>query len=316
VSEPVLIVHGGAARLEQTQVGQPRRAAFERGLADALKAGQSVLLEGGKALDAVCAAVAALEDNENFNAGRGAVLCADGTVELCASVMDGRDLSVGAMVGLKRTRNPVRGARSLMGHMHGLLFGAAADAYAEGCGVEMVDPDYFLVPDRKAQWQRLRGSEQVALDHSATAGAGDALGTVGAVALDAEGNLAAATSTGGLVNQLPGRVGDTPVVGAGTWADNRTCAVSTTGKGDAFARIAFARRVADLIGLTGIPAEEAAMRTLEDLKGVGGEGGCILLTPDGGIHCPFNSLQMLRGWVSGSGAPVVAILPGEAISVV
>jgi len=309
MGEPVLIVHGGAGKLSSRQTSEPERGGYERGLADALRAGQAKLLGGGSALDAVCAAVASLEDNPLFNAGRGAVLCADGSIELSASVMDGSDLAVGAMARLKRTRNPVLGARSMMSHMHGLLAGPEADVYAKEAGLAMVDPDYFRVAAREEQWRKLKGSETVSLDH-----AGDAQGTVGAVALDAEGNLAAATSTGGLANQLPGRLGDTPVVGAGTWADNRTCAVSATGKGDAFARIAFARRVADLIELAGVPAEEAARRGLEEVRGVGGEGGCILLTRAGVPHWPFLSDQMLRGRVSGGGEPVVAILPGEEIA--
>lgn len=310
MGEPVLMVHGGAGKLSARQTSAPERKGYEAGLADALRAGQAVLTGGGTALDAVCAAVASLEDNPLFNAGRGAVLCSDGSIELSASVMDGRDLSVGAMGSLKRARNPVMGARTLLPHMHGLLSGAEADDYAERHGVEMVSPEYFRVAAREEQWQRLQGTHAVTLDH-----AGDAQGTVGAVALDMHGNLAAATSTGGLANQLPGRLGDTPVVGAGTWADNRTCAVSATGKGDSFARVAFARRVADLIELAGVPAAQAAMRGLEEVRGVGGEGGCILLTPDGQPHWPFISDQMLRGRVTGDGAPVVAILPGEEVTV-
>lgn len=312
MTEPVLAVHGGAGQLSRRQTEEPARTAYEQGLANALRAGQALLLDGASALEAACAAVASLEDNELFNAGRGAVLCADGTVELSASVMDGSDLSVGAVVGLKRVRNPVFAARAVTGHMHGLLFGSAADAYAEKAGLDMVAEDYFIVPARRAQWEKLRGKGGVALDHS---GPQQAHGTVGAVALDARGDLAAATSTGGLANQLPGRVGDTPVVGAGTWADNRVCAVSTTGKGDAFARIAFARRLADLIELTGLGADEAANKALDEVKGVEGDGGCILLTPDGRVRLPFNTPQMLRGWVSGHGAPKVAILPGEENSV-
>jgi beta-aspartyl-peptidase (threonine type) len=310
MSEPVLAVHGGAGRLSRQQTRPPARADYERGLAAALRAGQAVLLDGGGAVEAVCAAVAALEDDALFNAGRGAVLCADGEIELSASVVDGRDRAAGAMAGLKRVRNPVRAARALMPHMHGLLAGPEANRYAERAGLEMVEAGYFLVPARKHQWEKLRGKEGVALDHS---GAEDSGGTVGAVARDARGDLAAATSTGGLVNQLPGRVGDTPIAGAGTWADNRVCAVSATGKGDAFARIAFARRVADLIELAGLDAAAATERALEEVKGVDGEGGCILLTPGGEVHSPFNTQQMLRGHIAGSGAPVVAILPGEAV---
>lgn len=310
MGEPVLIVHGGAGKLSARQTSDPVRKDYERGLADALLAGQVKLVGGASALDAVCAAVASLEDNPLFNAGRGAVLCADGSVELSASVMEGEELAVGAMARLARTPNPVMAARALMPHMHGLLAGPEADAYAARAGLEMVEPEYFRVEAREAQWRKLKGGETVSLDH-----AGDTQGTVGAVALDAHGNLAAATSTGGLANQLPGRLGDTPVVGAGTWADNRTCAVSATGKGDAFARIAFARRVADLIELGRLTAERAALKGLEEVCGVGGEGGCIVLTPDGATHWPFISEQMLRGRIAGDGDPVVAILPGEEVVV-
>jgi beta-aspartyl-peptidase (threonine type) len=310
MSEIILAVHGGAGRLKDSQTSPPKRAAYERGLAAALRAGQAILLDGGSAVDAACAAVASLEDNECFNAGRGSVLCSNGEVELSASVMDGSDGSAGAMVGLKRVRYPVLGARAVLSHMHGLLFGAAADAYAEAEGLEMVAPDYFLTDERRAQWEKLRGKGTVALDHSDA----DAVhGTVGAVARDAKGNLAAATSTGGLANQLPGRVGDTPVVGAGTWAQNTVCAVSATGKGDAFARIAFARRLADLMELGKLSAGEAAASALGDVARVGGEGGCILLTPQGEVHMPFTTPQMLRGRITGNGAPIVGILPGEKI---
>ena len=311
MKEPVLVVHGGAGELPESKTQAPGRKPYEEGLAAALRAGQEVLLAGGSAVDAVCAAVVALEDNACFNAGKGAVLCADGRIELSASIMDGRDKAVGAMVGLTRTRNPVLGARAMMPHMHGLLFGAEADAYGEKGGLEMVSPDYFVTPQRRKQWERAKATGEVALDHSAGV---DAHGTVGAVARDRNGSLAAATSTGGVVNQLAGRVGDTPVVGAGTWADDRFCALSTTGKGDAFARVAFARRVADLIELTDMSAEAAAVKTLEDVSLAGGEGGCILLTPEGRVVCPFTAALMLRGHVVGSAQPVVGILPGEEIT--
>ena len=218
MSETVLAVHGGAGRLKDSQTREPARSGYEAGLAAALRAGQAVLQDGGAALDAVCAAVAALEDDGLFNAGRGAVLCADGTVELSASVMVGSDLSVGAVGGISRTRNPVLGARTMLPHMHGLLAGAQADARAEAHGLEMVDPDYFIVPGRREQWEALRGKGRIALDHS---DADEAHGTVGAVAMDARGEFAAATSTGGLANQLPGRLGDTPVVGAGDMGAER-----------------------------------------------------------------------------------------------
>jgi beta-aspartyl-peptidase (threonine type) len=241
---------------------------------------------------AVTEAVVVLEDEPLFNAGRGAALCVDGSVELSAAVMSGRSHrshAIGAMVGLKRTRNPVRAARAIMGHSHCLLFGSHGDEYAEERGLEQVPIDYFLVPHRRRQWERTKNRALLHLDHS-----DEAHGTVGAVARDRKGNLAAATSTGGLVNQLPGRVGDSPVAGAGTWADAR-CAISATGTGDAFFRVAFARRVADLVDLTSVPLEEAARRALDDVRTVKGQGGCILLGPAGAPTFAFNSPQMVRG---------------------
>ncbi len=303
MSEIVLAVHGGAGHLPKRKITGKARLHYEAGLTEALEVGRGILQRGGSALNAVTEAVAALEDNELFNAGKGAALCSDGSVELSASIMRGSDRSVGAMVGLRRTKNPIRAARAFRGHLHGLLFGQEADAYAEAKGLEMVDQDYFYTNNRLRQWRKYRETKSVVLDHDAES----AHGTVGAVARDRRGNLAAATSTGGLVNQLPGRVGDTPVIGAGTWADNQVCAVSATGKGDAFARIAFARRVADLIELAGTAPNEAASRALEEVKEVGGTGGCIVIDPSGQVFLPFNSAHMLRGWVRGKGAPVTAI---------
>jgi beta-aspartyl-peptidase (threonine type) len=268
-------------------------------------------LKGGSAVRAVAAAVTVLEDNELFNAGRGAALCHDGTVELSASIMNGRTRSAGAMVGLKHTRNPVLAAYELMDHAHCLLFGAQGDAYANAAGIEQVPPEFFRTSYRERQWQRqkqMRGA-QTALDHNDES----AHGTVGAVARDRRGNLAAATSTGGLVNQLAGRVGDTPVIGAGTWADNRVCAVSATGKGDAFARVAFARRVADLIELAELSVERAALSALHEVSQVNGEGGCLILSASGELAMPFTTPQMLRGWAAHRDPPTVAILPDEAI---
>lgn len=304
-TEIVLAVHGGAGRLPRHVLSGKNRLAYESGLAMALTAGWQTLRRGGSALNAVAQAVSVLEDNGLFNAGRGAALCADGSVELSASIMNGKDLSVGAMVGLNRTKNPIRAAHAFMGHTHGLLFGEEADKYAEAQGLEMVPAEYFFTKHRLNQWRKRKGTSVVTLDHDEES----AHGTVGAVARDRRGNLAAATSTGGLVNQLPGRVGDTPIVGAGTWADNNVCALSATGKGDPFARIAFARRVADLMELTKTRPEKAVRKALDDVKRIGGEGGCILIDRNGKCVLPFNSPHMLRGWIGRDGAPHVAIGP-------
>lgn len=309
MTTPVLAVHGGAGTLERRKTRYPGRRRYEKGLAEALRAGQRILQRGGSAVNAVTQAVICLEDNELFNAGKGSALCSDGSVELSASIMSGRDLSVGAMVGLKRTKNPVRAARAIMGHSHGMLFGKRGDEYAKNRGLELVDPDYFFTTQRLKQWKKYKGKSVAVLDHS---DAESTHGTVGAVARDRRGNLAAATSTGGLVNQLPGRVGDTPVIGAGTWADNRGCAVSATGKGDAFARVAFARRVADLIELSELGAEAAAISALEDVSLVRGVGGCIVVDASGSLFFPFNSKHLVRGWVIGDERPRAAILPDEA----
>jgi beta-aspartyl-peptidase (threonine type) len=304
LSHAVLAVHGGAGRLFRRRLTNEKRQAYEAGLTDALVAGQRILLRGGRALDAVTEAVRTMEDNELFNAARGSVLCADATVEMSAAIMQGRDLSVGAVVGLKRTKNPILAARALMKHSHVLLFGSNADRFAETNGLEMVPAPYFYTRARRRQWKRFHESEILTLDD---AGLEYSDGTVGAVAWDKRGNLAAATSTGGLFNQLAGRVGDTPVIGAGTWADNKTCAVSGTGNGDAFARISFARRVADLIELKRISGLEAALVGLDELNKVKGKGGCILIDSRGSIYMPFNTPQMLRGWVRGKETPTVAI---------
>jgi len=299
----VLAVHGGAGPMEPGQVRHPGRSRYDEALCRALRAGQAILMRGGTALRAVTEAVRILEDDDLFNAGRGAVLCADGSVELSASVMDGRTMRVGAMVGLRRIKNPVLAARALLRHPHGMLFGEQADAWAEAAGVETVRSRYFRTPARIRQWERSHQSKSVPHER----GAGEAShGTVGAVALDRRGNLAAATSTGGLVNQLPGRVGDTPIIGAGTWAD-RTCAISTTGRGDAFVRMTFARRVADLVEIGRKRPGTAALRALDELTRVNGRGGCIVIGRDGRLAMPFNAPQMPRGWVVGRSAPVTAI---------
>ena len=288
-----IAVHGGAGRIPAARRREPGRRSYDEATTRALEAGAATLKRGGSAVRAVCAAVAVLEDDEIFNAGRGAALCRDGSVELSAAVMNGRTLAVGAVVGVSRTRNPVLAAQALMGHAHCLLFGESGDAFAEARGLAMADPGYFLTRKRRRQWERLVDRSKLHLDHAGEE-VGDTHGTVGAVARDRRGRLAAATSTGGMVHQLPGRVGDSPVAGAGTWADAHS-AVSATGTGDAFFRVAFARRVADLIELAGVPPLAAAERALEEVRSVKGQGGCILIDAEGRIATAMNSPQMVRG---------------------
>jgi beta-aspartyl-peptidase (threonine type) len=211
------------------------------------------------------------------------------------------------MVGLQRTKNPVLAARAIMRHSHCLLFGTHGDEFAKQQGLQLVSRDYFLTRVRRRQWEGTKDRADLLLDHSDE----DAHGTVGAVARDRRGRLAAATSTGGMINQLPGRVGDSPVAGAGTWADSR-CAISATGTGDAFFRVSFARRVADLIELGPLAALDAVRSGLEDVRAVKGQGGCILVDAAGNITSAFNSGQMVRGWWV-EGEPMLgAIGPDDA----
>ncbi len=305
-----LAVHGGAGRLAKPKTRYPQRLPYEIALGQALYEGQKILQRGGTALRAVVAAVCVLEDCDLFNAGQGAALCADGSVELSASVMNGKGRKAGAVASAALIRNPIKGAEAVIKSPHVVLAGEAADTYAREAGLAMEPQDYFKVPARIEQWEAIRDTGKVVLDHSDGAN-----GTVGAVARDKRGNLAAATSTGGLVNQWPGRIGDSPIIGAGTWADNPVCAVSATGKGDPFARVAFARRVADLMELKRMGPEAAGKAALLEVRAVGGTGGCIIVDAKGRVALPFDSAQMLRGWVRGNDVPRVAILPGEAVEV-
>ena len=276
--EPVLAVHAGAGP------GPPDPAARDEAraaLVVALERGRAALSCGGDALDAVQAAVAYMEDEVDFfNAGRGAVLCADGTTELSAAIMRGDDRDAGAAALITRSRWPVAAARAVLEHSpHVLMSGPAADAFAAAHGVEQCDPSYFVTEHQRAGLAE-RGSDFVK-------------GTVGAVCLDASGGLAAATSTGGRRGQMPGRVGDTPVIGAGTWAD-RGVAVSCTGDGEAFIRAAAAHQLATRVA-AGQELGPAAEATLEDVRAVDGTGGLIAVDARGRVVLPFTSAAMNRG---------------------
>jgi beta-aspartyl-peptidase (threonine type) len=259
-----------------------------------------VLASGGAALDAVVAAVVSLEEDPLFNAGRGAVLTSDGTVELVAAVMDGRTREGGAVAGARTVRNPVRLARAVMESTpHVLLVGEGAELLANERGLERVDPSFFVTDERLDQLARIRAEEKVKLD---------VYGTVGAVARDASGHLAAATSTGGMVNKRPGRVGDTPILGAGTFAWDRTCAVSGTGHGEPFVRLGAAARVSALMELAGLALAEAVRRVIQvELPVLEGEGGLVAVDAAGDVALEFNSAGMFRGWLRDGGEPYVEI---------
>ena len=299
VASPVIAIHGGAGTIDRARMTSRRERDFRAGLTEALEAGYAVLDGGGASLDAVIAAVAVLEDSPLFNAGRGAVFNAAGRHELDAAVMDGATAKAGAVAGVRRVKNPVLAARAVMERTsHLLLAGGAADRFARGAGLAMIAPDYFSTTARAVALARARAD--------AAATAADRYGTVGAVALDAAGNLAAATSTGGYTNKLPGRVGDSPIVGAGTYAENATCAVSATGTGEHFIRAVAAHDVAARMRYLGETLEQAACAVLERVTALGGDGGLIAVDPAGNVAMPFVSEGMYRG-VMRNGKAQVAI---------
>lgn len=293
-----LALHGGAGTIAAGGDETP----YHAGLAAALECGQAVLAAGGSALDAVVATVAALEDCPLFNAGRGAVFCADARHELDAGVMDGQTLAAGAVAGVRTVRNPVQAALQVMRDGRCvLLAGEAADRMARAHGVEIVEPSYFSTPARLTQLREVqaRHGQTAVLDHDAdTRHAPHRFGTVGAVARDRHGHLAAATSTGGMTNKMPGRVGDTPIVGAGVYANDASCAVSCTGTGEHFIRACLAHDVHARMVYAGqelaVAADEALARSLAPL---GGLGGLVAVGREGRVVMPFNSRGMYRAWV-------------------
>jgi beta-aspartyl-peptidase (threonine type) len=319
---PVIAIHGGAGTITRAAMDPAKEGEYTAALQAVLQAGQRVLAGGGSALDAVTEAVRLLEDCPLFNAGKGAVLTHAGTYELDAAIMDGATLAAGAVACVKRLRNPVLAARAVMEKSEHVLFAAeGAEAFAAAQGLELVEPDYYFTQARHEQWQRARATAGMALlDHDAAAlaaraGQGEPIdpdskfGTVGAVALDAQGRLAAATSTGGVTNKQVGRVGDTPIVGAGCYADD-VAAVSTTGTGEMFIRTVAAYDVAAQMRYAAVPLDEAARRVvMEKLPAIGGRGGLIAVDRHGNVTLPFNTEGMYRG-VARVGEPVSVSIYG------
>jgi beta-aspartyl-peptidase (threonine type) len=291
--EWTLLVHGGAGVMRRTEMTPEQDADYRAGLNDALEAGSKVLAEGGLALDAIEAAIRVLEDNPNFNAGKGAVLTRDSEAELDASIMDGRNRGAGSVAQVRRVKNPIRAARLVMETTpHEMFAGPDADALAASGGLEMVEPDYFITPRRLDQLRRaMAGVHQPE----------DRFGTVGAVAMDKAGNLAAGTSTGGMTAKMPGRVGDAPIIGAGTYADNASCAVSATGHGEYFIRVGVARTICARVAMQGMGAAEAANATLDEIKALGGDGGVIVLSKGGEAALVMNTEGMFRGLADSTG---------------
>ena len=298
-----LMIHGGAGSERIAHDDADHEAAARAGLGEALDAGSAILANGGTAVDAVEAAARTLEENPCFNAGRGSVLTEQGEVELDAAIMDGRTRQAGAVSGIKTTRAPISLARRLMEHgPHVFLAGEAADRFAATAGIEQVPNDFFVLPERRRQL-----NEALAAGHAA-----DPIkyGTIGAVAVDVRGNVAAATSTGGITAKRWGRVGDSPLIGAGTYADNRAAAISATGSDEYFIRAVAAHEVAARIRLTGEKLQQAIDAVLTDIASLGGKGGLIAVGPDGEAAWGFTTPAMYRGMADATGRSV-AIYAGE-----
>jgi L-asparaginase / beta-aspartyl-peptidase len=310
-----LAIHGGAGTILRSQMTAELDAEYRAGLDAALRAGWSVLERGGSALDSAEAAVASLEDFPLFNAGRGSVFTAEGRNEMDAAVMDGSRLRAGAVAFVRNVRNPIRLARLVMERTeHVLLAGDGANQFAAEAGVEMADDEYFFTQHRWDQLQEAIAAGKIMLDHAAepAAAAEDlsanprSLGTVGAVACDADGRLAAATSTGGMTNKRFGRVGDSPLIGAGTYADD-LCAVSCTGHGEFFIIAATAYDISARMRYEQISLHEAAAAAVERLSELEGEGGLIAVDRHGNLALPFNSDGMYRAFVSEGKTPQIEI---------
>jgi len=300
-----IVIHGGAGALEPGRYTAEEESAYLAALEDARDAGYAVLEAGGTSLDAVVAAVTRLEDDPKFNAGKGAVFTRDGTNELDASIMDGATLNAGAVAGVTRVKNPILLARAVMETSeHVMMAREGAETFAKENGLEFVDPGYFRTQARWESYKRALEREE----KGARLDVDYKFGTVGAVALDRAGNLAAGTSTGGMTLKRWGRIGDSPVIGAGTYADNRSCAVSATGWGEYFIRLTIARDICAQVEYAGKSVVAAADDVINTRLGATeGTGGAIVLGADGAIAAPFNTSGMFRAWRKEGEEPFVAI---------
>lgn len=299
-----IAIHGGAGTILRSTMTPELQLQYETALQAAMEAGYKILEDGGSSLDAVEAAVASLEDFPLFNAGKGAVFNNIGSHEMDAAIMYGKGLEAGAVCGVSHVKNPVKLARAIMDHSeHVVLCGAGAEQFAQMQQLPFGDDAYFFTEQRYQQWQQALKEDKVQLDHS-----DKKFGTVGAVALDKDGNLSAATSTGGMTNKKFGRMGDSPVIGAGTYANNSTCAISCTGHGELFIRSVVAYDISCLMEYKGLSLKEACDLVVHDkLVKIGGEGGLVAMDKHGNIEMPFNSEGMYRACKSSDGTNSVKI---------
>ncbi len=310
-----LVIHGGAGVIERKSLTPEVEAQYRAALSQAREAGYAILEKGGTSLDAVVAAIQVMEDSPLFNAGKGAVFNADGFCDLDASIMDGRTQAAGAISGVRRIKNPITLARAVMEKSeHVMLAGEGAERFAQKIGFEFVPNEYFQTDFRRKQLEAAKLREAAAAKKKTssltTSDHFDRVaryGTVGCVALDRQGNLAAGTSTGGMTNKKFGRVGDAPIIGAGTYANNATCAVSATGWGEFFIRVGVARDIAAQMEYKGSSLADAANATIAKVGQLGGDGGVIAIDREGRVALPFNSVGMYRGFKLSTGAAAIEI---------
>ncbi len=318
----VLVIHGGAGTILKKNMSPEKEEAYTAKLEEALRAGYNKLNSGSSSIEAVQAAINIMEDSPLFNAGKGAVYTNAETQEMDASIMNGADKQAGAVGGVSTIKNPIDAAVAVMNQSeHVMLTGQGAEAFAEKAGVELVDPSYFKSDVRMRQLKRVQDKEKAILDHDGDRGEVNSseeefnidfiedrkFGTVGAVALDKNGNLAAGTSTGGMTNKRYNRVGDSPIIGAGTYADNQCCGVSCTGHGEYFIRNVVAYDVCALMNYKQLSTAEAAAEAIEKQTALGGSGGLIALDAEGNVAMPFNTAGMYRGYITESGEIFIGI---------
>ena len=307
-SKTGIAIHGGAGTILRENLSEEKKQAYQIALQKSIITGHEILIKGGTAVDAVSAAVSSLEDCEYFNAGRGSVFSSIGEHEMDASIMNGSNLAAGAVCGIKGIKNPIGLAKEIMEHSgHVLLSGKGAKVFAETRELEFMPKKYFYSQHRYDQWQKVKGSSQAHLDHSVDI-TDKKFGTVGAVALDQNGNIAAATSTGGMTNKRWGRIGDSPLIGAGNYANNKTCAVSCTGDGEFFIRGVVAYDISCLMEYKGLSLQAACNEVIHNrIKKIGGEGGVIAIDSLGNVSLVFNSTGMYRGIMDSNNNPVIKI---------
>lgn len=317
--EFAIVIHGGAGTILKQNMTPEREAAYKAKLEEAVKVGYEILKNGGSSLDAVTKTINVMEDSPLFNAGKGAVFTNAGTNELDASIMDGKTLNAGASAGTTTVKYPIDLARAVMEQSeHVMLSGKGAETFAEEQGLEIVDPSYFFTENRFNGLQRIKDREKTELGHDAKSVFYDTdikdskFGTVGCAALDKNGNLAAGTSTGGMTNKRYGRIGDVPIIGSGTYANNATCAVSSTGWGEYFIRAVVAHDISALMAYKGLSLKEAARIVIQEkVAGLGGDGGIVAVDKDGNITMEFNTAGMYRASMNDKGELTIGIYGDE-----